>query len=169
MTVSPTAQALTAWIAGLFPKRTLVLGCYIYLDGEAHVRASVAMDLIVDGVVSRRRPGSTSVAFLGSPATAHLIGQQAYDDATARYADRPWHHAPFGYEQNNRAGGPRSDGLVASTRQSGTTVSRTMTDGFSVFQGPNCELQAADWPLKPSLATAVVSLPSVCVGTVRRC
>jgi hypothetical protein len=40
---------VVAWLkqlADAFPDKRLVVGSYIYLDGELHVRASVAMDAI---------------------------------------------------------------------------------------------------------------------------
>lgn len=49
------APALVEWLAGVAPGKRLVIGNYIYLDSEAHVRASVAMEMIVAGV-SERRP-----------------------------------------------------------------------------------------------------------------
>ena len=104
------------------------------------MRAAVAMDELVAAVVAARAAGRTAVAYLGSPATAHLISGAAYDAATARYAERPWHQRLFGYAQNNRAGGPGGDGVVPVVQRDGTTVARRMTDGFAVFQGPNYAL-----------------------------
>eukprot|EP01052_Picozoa_sp_SAG31_P020951 SAG31_NODE_1597_length_7799_cov_37.912857_10_plen_54_part_00 len=37
------APELTVWLSRMFPDKMMVLGCYIYLDGEAHVRASVVL------------------------------------------------------------------------------------------------------------------------------
>ena len=45
---------IARWVQGLFPNRTLVVGCYIYVDGEAHVRATMAMDTIVSWLVEKR-------------------------------------------------------------------------------------------------------------------
>ena len=49
------AGAIAAWLRdepALAKFDTLVVGQYIYLDGEKHVRASVAMDLITTALVS---------------------------------------------------------------------------------------------------------------------
>jgi hypothetical protein len=35
------------WLRGVFPKEPLVVGAYAYLDGELHVRVSLAMDAII--------------------------------------------------------------------------------------------------------------------------
>jgi hypothetical protein len=35
------------WLKGVFPKEPLVVGAYAYLDGELHVRVSLAMDAII--------------------------------------------------------------------------------------------------------------------------
>jgi hypothetical protein len=106
---------------------------YIYIDGEAHVRASVAMDAVVAGVVAARAEGRTSVAYLGSPATAHIISDEAWEQSRALYAARPWYHAPFGFGENAR---PKVEGVGPDKQP----ISWAVTDGLSVFQGPNYAL-----------------------------
>jgi len=49
------APALVDWLSEIAPGKRLVIGSYIYLDSEAHVRASVAMEIIASGVSSRRK------------------------------------------------------------------------------------------------------------------
>lgn len=38
---------IARWVTSLFPEKDLVVGTYIYLDGELHVRATIAMDAIL--------------------------------------------------------------------------------------------------------------------------
>jgi len=61
----------------------LCLGSYIYLDGEAHVRASAAMDAVVAalGQAGVRH----SVAYLGTPSSTHLWPVAAEDAAKGRW------------------------------------------------------------------------------------
>jgi hypothetical protein len=67
------APEIADWISKLCPDKQLVIGCYAYLDGEKHVRASVAMDLIVDAVTKVRK--DTALAYLVSPATPHAVSK----------------------------------------------------------------------------------------------
>eukprot|EP01060_Flectonema_neradi_P006633 TRINITY_DN144_c5_g1_i1.p1 TRINITY_DN144_c5_g1~~TRINITY_DN144_c5_g1_i1.p1 ORF type:complete len:505 (+),score=91.93 TRINITY_DN144_c5_g1_i1:117-1631(+) len=60
-----------------------VIGSYIYLDGEAHVRASVAMDLISQGVLNSKK--DTAFVYLASPSTAHAMSLEAHKDSGKRY------------------------------------------------------------------------------------
>lgn len=124
---------LITWLAALYPSKKMVIGSYIYVDGEAHVRASVAMDSVLAGVVAARPAGYTAAAYLGSPATAHVISREAWEDSRARFEGRPWYHAPFGFAQNHR---PLVEGVTAT----GGAASFAVTDGFAVFQGPNYAL-----------------------------
>lgn len=125
MTQSPE---LAAWLSTLYPDRTMVIGSYIYLDGEAHVRAVVAMDAVVTAVTSSRGKGRTASMYLGSPATAHHISQAAWNDAQKRFADMPWYTAlwstPLSFKSNARP-------LIGET---------AITNGMLVFQGPNYAL-----------------------------
>lgn len=88
---------LARWIANLYPQKQLVIVPLAYLDGEANVRAVVAMDLIIEYVLqhrdSKRRSATcsdaisatTALAFLISPGTPHVITEEAAMDARRRY------------------------------------------------------------------------------------
>lgn len=128
------APELAAWLSGLFPQRTMVIGSYIYLDGEAHVRASVAMDAVLAAVVRARGEGKTAAAYIGSPATAHFISREAWNDSNRRFEEQTWFSSllssvPYGFEKNARP-------LVQTTENKEVAV----TDGIVVFQGPNYAL-----------------------------
>ena len=122
------APEIAAWLAGLYPDRTMVIGSYIYLDGEAHIRAVVAMDAILTAVTKARPTGLTGAMYLGSPATAHNISKSAWEDSKQRYESQPWYSAiwatPLSFKVNARP-------LVGET---------AVTNGMLVFQGPNYAL-----------------------------
>ena len=82
------------------------------------------MDAVVSGVVAARAPGRTAVAYLGSPATAHIISDAAWEQSSILYSERPWHHMPFRFEPNAR---PKVDGVDSN----GKPVSWAVTDGLS--------------------------------------
>lgn len=123
------------WLHTLFPDKEMVVGSYIYLDGEAHVRASMAMDAIAAELLSARG-GRVSLAYIGSPATAYVIDMKAYEDSARRYDKRPFWQYFLGFKKNNRP-------LVSGVNYEGKEVSYAVTDGFSVFQGPNYALAKA--------------------------
>jgi len=61
-----------------------------YLDGEAHVRASVAMDALAAAVCRGYGAARAALAYLASPALAYPICAEAHADAAARHAGRGW-------------------------------------------------------------------------------
>jgi hypothetical protein len=132
------------WVNGLFPGKSLFLHNLIYLDGEAHVRASVAMDAVCSSVAATRG-SEISLGYLGSPATVHSIPKEAYQasvDAgntgegtnTFMPSRISWWHALGaatlgGYKQNAR--------LPVSSTDGSTFY---VTDGIVNLQGPNYAL-----------------------------
>ena len=75
---------VAAWLAGIEGRFTL--GTYVYADGAAHVRASVAVDTITR-VLLDRRP-DVALAFLATPTDAFAVPGDVVDDSARRYADR---------------------------------------------------------------------------------
>lgn len=128
---------IRTWLASLAPGKRLVIGSYAYLDGEAHVRASLAMDAIASDLATRR-PG-TALAYLSSPGTAFPIPKDAWDASEARLAeDRgTWWHAPIaaltgnfrGFTPNARRPSTRADGSECRVH-----------NGHLILQGPNYAL-----------------------------
>ncbi|GMI02819.1 hypothetical protein TrRE_jg11392 [Triparma retinervis] len=122
---------IAEWVISLskkYPGKQLVVGCYIYLDGERHVRASVGMDLAVDAIL--KACPNTAITQLVSPATAHAISDEAKADSLARYENTPLWHAPF------RAG----FGSFAKNARETMSTGVSVTDGLSNMQGPNYAL-----------------------------
>lgn len=80
---------IAQWIVNTVPKDKEIVLCQLaYMDGEAHVRISVAMDLICQ-YVSKNTSNKVSFSYLTSPATAHVIPPDAAQDAKRRLDSRP--------------------------------------------------------------------------------
>ena len=75
---------VAAWLAGI--EGPFTLGSYVYADGAAHVRASVAVDALTQ-VLLARRP-DVSLAFLATPTDAFAVPGEVVDDSVRRYAER---------------------------------------------------------------------------------
>ncbi|GMI17650.1 hypothetical protein TrLO_g13873 [Triparma laevis f. longispina] len=137
------APALADWILSL-PKGSeqIVLGCYAYLDGEKHVRASVAMDLIAEKVCAQRK--GSALAYLVSPATSHAAPEDAVLDVTQRYMNTPTWHGLF------RAG----FGTFAKNTFYNADNDIKIFNGLSNFQGPNYALAKTSQQWRAMLAKA---------------
>ena len=80
------------WLLNLSPKGTLVIGSYIYLDGEKHVRAVAAMDALLNALLfsSTYSKRTIELAYLGSPSTPHLWVPEAEAAAQLAWSSRSW-------------------------------------------------------------------------------
>jgi len=146
------APALAAWLCALEPKKRLVIGSYAYLDGEAHVRASLASDAVAAAVLDKRP--DTALAYLTSPGTAFPIPKSAWDDSKARHEREnwTWWHQPLwlftgGFKPNCRPPAKREKKLrVIDEDAEVDDASAEMHedvhvhDGHLVLQGPNYAL-----------------------------
>jgi hypothetical protein len=75
---------IARWIVDTSPKdNELVLMPLAYMDGEACVRVTVAMDKIVTHVVENRK--NVRLVYLISPATAYAIPKEAVEHSRKRY------------------------------------------------------------------------------------
>jgi len=77
------APEINNWLQTVYPKEDLTVGCYVYLDGEAHVRVALACDAIIKGLTESRRTG---VAYLCTPTDAHVIPKDANVAAAKNYS-----------------------------------------------------------------------------------
>ena len=138
------APALAEWILSL-PKgdEQIVLGCYAYLDGEKHVRASVAMDLIAEKVCLQRK--GSALAYLVSPATSHAATEEAVLDVSTRYMNTPAWHGVF------RAG---FGTFSKNTFYNADKTNIKIFNGLSNFQGPNYALAKTSQQWRAMLAKA---------------
>eukprot|EP00045_Choanoeca_perplexa_P010842 m.112504 g.112504 ORF g.112504 m.112504 type:complete len:779 (-) comp15412_c0_seq2:1424-3760(-) len=70
------------WLKTLMPKESFIIGGYAYLDGEKHVRVSLAMDAIKSGVIAARKT-VTTLAYLCSPTDIFVVDSATRDAAKA--------------------------------------------------------------------------------------
>ncbi len=73
---------LADWIEGI--DGSLVLGNYVYADGETNVRVATAVD-VLSVELARRRPGDLSLAFLATPTDTFGVPGAAVDHSATAY------------------------------------------------------------------------------------
>ena len=78
---------LANWLTSLYPDKQLIIASYIYQDGEAFVRASVAMDAIVQAV-EERRSVTTALAYIDTPTHVHVVPNNCAEISSSYYAER---------------------------------------------------------------------------------
>lgn len=76
------APEINNWLQTVYPDKNLIVGCYVYLDGEAHVRVVLACDAIIKGMCDKRK---STIAFLCTPTDAHVIPKAAHEAAKNNY------------------------------------------------------------------------------------
>ncbi|KNC86978.1 hypothetical protein SARC_00871 [Sphaeroforma arctica JP610] len=126
------------WLINVHPSKAFIIGAYAYLDGELHVRVSLAMDAIIAGVCEKRP--EASAAYLMTP--THIYGCQ---EETAQ-ASRVQYSAGGAYNNffhflNFVSGGKLcqpSTALKVYTDVHGEPVN--IIDSLSLTQGPNYAL-----------------------------
>jgi hypothetical protein len=75
---------LLAWLGRL--EGSFTLGTYVYADGAAHVRASVAVDALTAALCAARP--DVSLAFLATPTDAFAVPAEVVADSRRRYEER---------------------------------------------------------------------------------
>lgn len=129
------AQILN-FLLDVAPGKPLTVGNYTYLDGDLHVKLSLAADSIIKHLCESR--AGTSVAFLCTPTDIHVINDASHAAALQNYGMHPGrllealiHALSFGkfLQKNALKPVPTSDG-----------GSLKIVDGLSVAQGPNYAL-----------------------------
>lgn len=71
------------WLLTVAPGKQLIVGAYAYLDGELHVKVSLAMDAVIRDLTSKRK---AAAAYLCTPTDVHVVTQEAHDAAAEEYA-----------------------------------------------------------------------------------
>jgi len=123
------------WLQSLHPDKQLVVGCYVYLDGEAHVKVALSCDAIMKELSEKRK---ATLAFLCTPTDIHVIPDDARREANNNYG---LNLANIPLLPIRLFGGNRylvKNGLPQVTTQSGKKIS--YVDGIVVQQGPNYAL-----------------------------
>ena len=80
---------IAQWLTNLLPDKTFYIASLIYLDGEKYVRASVAMDAIIDRVTKERQvaPG---LLYIDTPSHAQLVPASCKQRANEFRQAAPW-------------------------------------------------------------------------------
>jgi hypothetical protein len=129
------AQILN-FLLSVAPGKPLTVGNYTYLDGDLHVKLSLAADSIIKHLCENRP--KTSVAFLCTPTDIHIINDASHAAAEQNYGMHPGrllegviNLLSFGkfLQKNALKPVPTADG-----------GSLKIVDGLSVAQGPNYAL-----------------------------
>lgn len=130
--IEQPAQILN-WLSEIAKGKPLTIGNYTYLDGDLHVKLSLAADAIIKHM-RRRRPNDVAAAFLCTPTDIHCVPDAAYNAAKKNYG---WHPGrlleafiqivSFGKFLRKNALPPLKSNIK-------------VVDGLSVAQGPNYAL-----------------------------
>jgi len=126
---------LSAWVCAEASAKefsAITLGCYVYMDGEAHVRASVAMDVMTTALAATAKKSGKkmAVAYLGSPGTCSVIPKEAHEASIRNQAEAPLWHKLLSPQGNTMDPVTPDDGGEAVY----------LHNGFSITQGPNYAL-----------------------------
>ena len=127
---------IAAWLKTVSPKSRLAIGNYTYLDGDLHVKLSLAADAVIAEVCKARR--DTAIAFLCTPTDIHFVPEEAHAAAQKNFG---FH---FGKEIemliNLLTMGKKlvKNALPPIQTEDGSKV--RIIDGLSVAQGPNYAL-----------------------------
>ena len=149
------APEIRAWLESVFAAGTfsrVVIGAYAYADGEAHVRATLASDLVLAGLHKTLGPSRVAAAFLSSPGTAFPIPRAAWRHAKGRERDAEANEGAFhwrklvglvcggGFAPNCRAPLARTRVDTTDRSMSETSELAYVHDGHVILQGPNYAL-----------------------------
>jgi len=128
------APEICNWLKTVYPDKPLIIGCYVYLDGEAHVRVALACDGIMKALTDARK--NLTLAFLCTPTDVHVIPDEARRDALANYNSLNWRNLlvlPIRMLGTQRF--LVKNALSPITTNDGKQVS--IVDALIVQQGPN--------------------------------
>lgn len=127
---------IAAWLKTVAPKSRLTVGNYTYLDGDLHVKLSLAADAVISEVCKARK--DTAIAFLCTPTDIHFVPDEAHAAALKHFG----FHAgkPIELLINLLTMGKKlvKNALPPVTTADGSKVK--LIDGLSVAQGPNYAL-----------------------------
>jgi hypothetical protein len=130
---------IAQWIVETAPKdRELILLPLAYMDGEACVRVTVAMEAIVTHVMQHRR--DVGLCYLISPAIGLAIPEEAVRDAKERYEkDKSWKKW-LSMASLNQWYQPVETWKQLEDISDAASGSLTILNGLVNFQGPNYAL-----------------------------
>lgn len=127
---------IAAWLKSVAPGKRLTVGNYTYLDGDLHVKLSLAADAVIAAVCEARK--DTAVAFLCTPTDIHFIPDEAHKAALKNYGFRPGKGIELLINLLTMGTKLVKNALPPITAADGSKVK--VVDGLSVAQGPNYAL-----------------------------
>jgi hypothetical protein len=122
---------IAQWLSQLLPGKKFLIHSLIYLDGEKYVRASMAMDAIVEKVTAARKKVKPGLLYIGTPSSAHLV-----PSSCKTRADEFFHRAPLWQKALFFFGLLKRNKYLELQNQNGYVV----VDALSGVQGPNYAL-----------------------------
>jgi hypothetical protein len=134
--LSKQTPEINNWLQSLYPDKSLTIGCYVYLNGEDHVKVALACDAIMKQMSENRR---SALAFLCTPTDAHVITTDARRAAIANLKSYRWINLLF--SPVRIISGKKI--LISNVLQ--PVVAKTgdefnIVDGLVLEQGPNYAL-----------------------------
>jgi len=133
------AQILN-WLKNVAPGEPMTVGNYTYLDGELHVKLSLAADAVIKHLCEKRK--DVGVAFLCTPTDIHCIPEAANAAARANYGLHPGKLLETLINLLSLGKMLRKNALPPLKSADGNSKIY-IVDGLSVAQGPNYALQNA--------------------------
>lgn len=129
------AQILN-FLLSVAPGKSLAVGNYTYLDGDLHVKLSLAADSIIKALCEQRK--GTSVAFLCTPTDIHVINDASHAAASANYGFHPGRLLEALINALSMGKYLQKNALKPVPTADGGSLK--LVDGLSVAQGPNYAL-----------------------------
>jgi hypothetical protein len=132
--------AIAQWIVATAPShQPLVLMPLAYMDGEANVRVTVAMDAIITYVLRHRETASVSLVYLTSPTTIYTIPKEAAMDAQRRYTNyrSSWTNQIISTGSFGNWLRPSNTWKQLEINQRNTEAPTVLYNGAFHLQGPN--------------------------------
>lgn len=127
---------LIAWLRTL--EQPLDLGAIAYLDGERHLRVSLAMDAII-ARISAAQP-ATTLMYMATPADVFAVPEEPARIAMQRFASRGLPGRLFTQIGRTLSGGRLLQPHVTTLRDGGNGRHYGIVDGIVIEQGPNYAL-----------------------------
>lgn len=118
------------------PGKPLTVGNYTYLDGDLHVKLSLAADAIIKNLCETRK--NTSVAFLCTPTDIHIINDASHAAAVENYGMHRGRLLEGLIQVFSFGKFLKKNALKPVKTSDGGSLK--IVDGLSVAQGPNYAL-----------------------------
>jgi len=130
------APEISNWLQSLYPDKAFTVGCYVYLDGEAHVKVALACDAIMKSLSEKRK--NISLAFLCTPTDIHVITEEARKASLSNYNSLKWRNLLVLPIRSFSRKMLVKNSLPTIKSNDGNEFS--IVDGLAIAQGPNYAL-----------------------------